>query len=119
MKWHHVGIEVKNISESIRFYQNYFGLEIEEELEWEDETVIFMGKGPVRIELIQVHNEIVTSVQDSSVHFSWEVETISGWIDTLGGKGLIPVEGPIKLENGWQTVFYEGPTQEVIELIQR
>ena len=28
------------------------------------------------------------------------------------------IEGPYKLENGWETVFYEGPNQEVIEFLQ-
>lgn len=28
------------------------------------------------------------------------------------------IEGPYKLQNGWKTVFYEGPNIEVIEFLQ-
>ena len=28
------------------------------------------------------------------------------------------IEGPFKLKNGWETVFYQGPDNEVIEFLQ-
>jgi lactoylglutathione lyase len=114
MKWHHAGIQVKNLDVSILFYERVFDFKIEQFLTLPGEKIAFLKKGNVRIELIELDDNPATF---SPIHLSWQVEEIEEWLKRLGGQGLYPLEGPYKLENGWVTVFYEGPDHEVIELI--
>ncbi|WP_062105658.1 VOC family protein [Bacillus niameyensis] len=115
MRWHHSGIEVRNLDDSISFYERMFDFKIEQFLTWSGEKIAFLKNDDVRIELIEAEN---TPDLCHSVHVAWQVDDIESWMKRLDGKGLSPSEGPYKLKNGWITVFYEGLDGEVIELIQ-
>ncbi|QED49405.1 VOC family protein [Cytobacillus dafuensis] len=115
MKWHHAGIQVRNLEDSIQFYKRMFDFTIEQYLTLPGEKIAFLKKEDIRIELIEAEESLVPF---SSIHISWQVEGLEIWMNKLRSKGLYPLEGPIKLENGWVTVFYEGLDHEVIELIQ-
>jgi lactoylglutathione lyase len=115
MKWHHAGIQVQNLDESIQFYETVFGFQVEQYLMLPGEKIVFLKKGDIRIELIESEEFLVSF---SSIHISWQVEDIEYWMGTLRDKGLHPAEGPYKLKNGWVTIFYKGLNNEVIELLQ-
>lgn len=115
MKWHHAGIDVRNLDDSIHFYERMFDFTIEQFLTLSGEKIAFLKNNGVRIELIE--SEIIPA-PCNSVHISWKVEDIESWMKRLRGKGLSPSEGPYALKSGWVTVFYEGLDGEIIELIQ-
>ena len=115
MRWHHGGIEVGNLDNSIQFYESMFDLVIEQYFTLNSGKVAFLKKEDVRIELIESED---ISALSNSVHLAWQVDDIEGWMMRLRVKGLPPSEGPYKLENGWIAVFYEGLDGEVIELVQ-
>lgn len=115
MKWHHAGIPVSNLNESILFYKQKFGFSFEQYLTLQDEKIVFMRNEDVQIELIESEE---SPVPLHSIHTAWQVEDIEDWIGKLKIEGLYPSEGPYSLRNGWVTVFYEGPDHETIELIQ-
>lgn len=115
MKWHHGGIEVGNLNNSIQFYESMFGLNIEQCLMLNGEKITFLKNEEIKIELIESEE---TSALSNSVHIAWQVDDIEGWMAKLRGKGLLPSEGPYKLKNGWIAVFYEGLDGEMIELVQ-
>lgn len=110
MKLHHYGIEVENLEESITFYQNLLGLEIESRFTFMDEKIAFLGSDDFRLELVETQEEIKTT------HICFEVKNLPEIIKQLDR--MHKLEGPYKLENGWETVFYEGPNQEIIEFLQ-
>ncbi|MET3699126.1 methylmalonyl-CoA epimerase [Bacillus oleivorans] len=112
MKWHHIGIQVKELERSISFYQTNFGFNEEIRFQYEDEQIVFLTRETIRIELIESRLE---SRKAEQLHFSWQVENLDEWVDQLK---INPIEGPITLPNGWRTVFYQGPDQELIELFQ-
>lgn len=115
MKWHHVGIQVWKLEESVHFYKNKFGFEIEHTLLLPGEKIAFLIKDKIRIELVESKDSPATK---SSVHLSWQVEDIEDLMKKLGEKELNPIEGPYSLDNGWTVVFYNGPNNEMIEFIQ-
>jgi lactoylglutathione lyase len=115
MKWHHAGISVSNLNESIQFYKRMFGFSFEKYLTFQEEKIAFLRNEDVQIELIESEE---SPVPLHSIHTAWQVEDIEDWVRKLKRKGLYPSEGPYTLRSGWVTVFYKGPDHETIELIQ-
>jgi lactoylglutathione lyase len=109
MRFHHFAIEVKDLETSIAFYQKYMALSEEARISFNHEEIVFLTSENFRLELIsggERHNS-------HGVHICFEVDTIA----TFNHNGLSAIEGPYKLYNGWETVFYHGPDQEVIEFL--
>lgn len=117
MKWHHVGIHVQKMEESIRFYKECFDFSVEQSMELEGERIVFLQRDDIVVELVELE-EKETTPETKTIHFSWQVSDLSKWMEQLATSNLYPVEGPLVLNNGWTTVFYQGPNQEVIELIK-
>ncbi|MBA4538680.1 VOC family protein [Bacillus aquiflavi] len=115
MNWHHIGIQVRDLNISIKFYEKMFGFVVINCLILHGEKIVFLRNGPVMLELIKA-NEAHSYA--NSVHFSWQVKDLNAHIATLNGAGLNPVEGPVEIDYGWTCVFYEGPDKEIIELIE-
>lgn len=110
MRLHHYGLEVANLEESIEFYTDLLGLELESRLTFLDEEIAFLASSHFRLELVcHPHST-------NSAHLCFEVSDLQHVIDTLGSNQI--AEGPYKLDNGWETVFYEGPNHELIEFLQ-
>jgi len=122
MRLHHMGIQVKSLEASLAFYKKHFGFREIGRLRFGDEDIVFLENEGVcdlpglKLELIQQENPLQSGV--SRIHFAWEVENLKTVIQKLKSLGLEPAEGPYDLKNGWRISFYEGPDQEVIELVE-
>lgn len=114
MRFHHFAIEVKDLETSIAFYQKFIGLHEEGRLLFQDENIVFLANNDFRLELISGGKRPVSQ----GVHICFKVDTIHEVIKNFQEDGIIAIEGPYKLENGWETVFYKGPDNEVIEFLQ-
>lgn len=114
MRFHHFAIEVEDLETSIAFYQKFIGLREEGRLTVNDERIVFLANHDFRLELIVGGQQPVSQ----GVHICFEVDRISEVINTFNENGIHAIEGPIKLKNGWETVFYQGPDGEVIEFLQ-
>lgn len=110
VRFHHVGLEVGNFEESVEYYKQLFNLEVEDQFSFLGEEVVFLATGDFRLELVSNTHE------SKETHICFEVENLQNVMKQFryGRK----IEGPFKLENGWETVFYEGPNQEIIEFLQ-
>ncbi|PPA70805.1 VOC family protein [Jeotgalibacillus proteolyticus] len=117
MKQHHAGIQVKNLFQSELFYVRNFGFIRETLFRLGSEKIIFLRKDDVRLEIIE-DNEFISCSCCSHTHFAWEVEGLDELMAALNEAGLQIEEGPFTLANGWKTVFYLGPDQELIELVE-
>lgn len=110
MRLHHYGLEVSNLEESIKFYTDLLGLELESRHNFLGEEIAFLASSHFRLELVCHHQST------NSAHICFEISDLQQVIKTLGSNHI--AEGPYKLDNGWQTVFYEGPNHEVLEFLQ-
>jgi lactoylglutathione lyase len=114
MRFHHFAIEVKDLETSIAFYQTFIGLHEEGRIAFNDEKIVFLANSDFRLELIsggQLNAH-------STIHICFEVNELSEIMWKFTENGITALEGPYKLDNGWQTVFYHGPDNEIIEFLQ-
>lgn len=115
MRFHHLGLEVSDMDATIAFYNKYAGFVV-------GNRIRFMGEELVFLELGDMHLEIISSKQGKSkvenAHICFEVANIEEVITHFQQDGRKPEEGPYQLENGWRTVFFLGPDQELIEFLQ-
>ncbi len=117
MRLHHVGMIVKSLKRSNEFYQRYFGFKEEMKFRWGSEEILFLKKKDCRLELIEESGEDEGSKR-VFLHLAFEVVDLETEIGRLMKEGLIPVEGPLVLENGWKVAFYYGPDSEIIEMVE-
>ncbi|ETI69214.1 VOC family protein [Neobacillus vireti] len=111
MRFHHYALEVNNLEKSIAFYQKYLGFLEESRMFFMGEEIVFLILGDFRLELISGHQ-----LSDKTAHICFEVSDLAKVISRFDAS--LKIEGPYKLENGWETVFYEGPNQEILEFLQ-
>jgi lactoylglutathione lyase len=114
MRFHHFAIEVKDLEKSIAFYQNFIGLREEGRMGFKNEKIVFLAKNDFRVELISGGQQNTSS----TIHICLEVSELSEIIRIFTERGTSVLEGPYKLDNGWETVFYQGPDNEIIEFLQ-
>ncbi|MCM3693305.1 VOC family protein [Neobacillus niacini] len=122
MKMEHVGIMVKDMDESLAFYQNILGLELRNR-EWLNDSIelafLFFPEQPsVEVELIYggpVENEGIVN------HLAFTVENIEAELVRFKEAGVKLVdEEPRSILNGTvQIAFFEGPNGEKLELVER
>lgn len=111
MQFHHYALEVNNLEKSIAFYQKYLGFQEESRMYFMEEEIVFLALEDFRLEFISGHKET-----DKTAHICFEVSDLAKVISRF--EASLKIEGPYKLENGWETVFYKGPNQEILEFLQ-
>lgn len=116
MRFHHFAIEVKDLETSSAFFKKYIGLHEESSFLFNGEKIIFLKADGFRLELISTTEQ--SSNNPSFIHLCFEVDSINEVTKRFNENGIFAIEGPYKLENGWETVFYQGPDNEVIEFMQ-
>lgn len=111
MRFHHYGLEVSELEETSAYFIKQFGFKEETRLTFMGEDIVFLILNGFRLEL-------VSTMQGnySNAHICFEVNNLEDVM--LQFTDLRRIEGPYKNTNGWQTVFYEGPHQEIIEFLQ-
>ena len=122
MKIEHVGIMVKDMDESLAFYQNILGLELRNRV-WLNDTVelafLFFPEQPsVEIELVYgdpVEGEGIVN------HLAFTVENIEAELVRLkeAGVKLDDEEPRVILNNTVKIAFFQGPNGETLELVER
>ncbi len=118
LKFEHVGVQVKDIEQSIEFYTQKVGLELIEKLPHTDPSLklAFLGlEGNVIVELIQGYNSSLPN-EGKVHHFALAVDGIEEEFERLKSAGVSFVEENIvTLPNGARYLFFYGPDKEWIE----
>jgi lactoylglutathione lyase len=122
VKMEHVGIMVKDMDESLAFYQNILGLELRNR-EWLNDSIelafLFFPEQPsVEVELVYggpVENEGIVN------HLAFTVENIAAELVRFKEAGVTLVdEEPRSILNGTVKIaFFQGPNGEKLELVER
>jgi len=116
MRFHHFAIKVRDLETSVAFYKDCFGLQEEQRIYIDEEKNVFLESDDFRLELTSDGRQSVDPHQ--AVHICFEVNNINEVIYRFKRNGIAALEGPIRIKNGWETVFFEGPNHEVIEFLQ-
>lgn len=122
-KLEHIGIMVKNMEESIRFYTEVLGMELNRRSIVNEQLELvflnFPGQESVEVELIGRWDE---SFVDSGIvnHLALTVENIEDELRRLKEYGVTLIdEEPRIVMNGVKIAFFFGPNGERLELFQR
>ena len=130
MKFLHAMIRVKNIDESLKFYQEFIGLKLIEKKSLEDCDLYFLGEdeNSCQIELTYNYETPENGYENGSSfgHFAFgvdDMEEATNKINEMGYEYLWePFELELKDENGNSSkkliAFIKDPDGNEIELIQ-
>ena len=122
-KIEHIGIMVKDMDESIRFYTEVLGLKLVERAPLNETVELaflsFPGQENVQIELIG--RDPSTIPEEGLVnHLAFTVPDLEAAMARLQEAGVeFSAEWPRRILDGGQIAFFKGPSGEKLELFQR
>lgn len=118
MKFAHVTIMVKNLEDSINFYENIIGLPIVNRFSaGPEQEIVFLGEGETLVEL--VHNKNIQNPnigQDISIGF--EVEKLDEMILTIKEKGIEFHSGPFQPNEFTRFFFIQDPNGVKVQFLE-
>jgi catechol 2,3-dioxygenase-like lactoylglutathione lyase family enzyme len=122
----HIGIFVKDLEKSQKFYKDILGFRTIWECEFSDAdntyTIAFIQNNTIVIELVK--RKIQTSLGDGVTdHVAMAVDNLEEIIKDLSAKGIKfesrePIFCADMFEKGTKWIFFRGPDNEHIELAQ-
>jgi lactoylglutathione lyase len=119
-KVEHVGIQVRNLDRSIKFYTEVLGLPLRQRVRLNETTELaFLPLGESEIELICKSTEYTFAKEGIVHHLTFRVDDVAGMLDHLRKHGVELIhEQPLVLEKlGVRIAFFWGPDGEKLELL--
>ena len=118
-KAEHIGINVKDIERSIRFYGEVLGLALIERREFRHLKLAFFKIGDTELELIEGARGYEEA--DGVVnHLAFSVDNVDEVLDHLRRHGVELIDAePREIWDGCRIAFFRGPDGEKLELFQR
>ncbi len=118
MRFCWVTINVKNLSESVKFYQDIIGLDVIKRMNPNPEMeIVFLGSGETQIELIwNAKNKETNYGKDISLGF--EVESVDKMIEILKGKNIPILSGPFQPNPTIKFIYIQDPTGLKIQFVE-
>lgn len=119
----HVAIIVKDMDESINFYEQVFGFEVRLRKKRSDREMVFLflkNAPQFEIELIQ-DIEPIRSYSTTGVvnHLAFRVEDLQKAIDFINENSSLTIASKIKPAAEGKMVLFEGLNGEMLQLIEK
>jgi len=123
-KLEHIGVMVKDMDESIRFYTEIVGMKLDRRLALNEKTELaflsFPGQESVEVELIRGSGDFSFAERGIVNHIAFTVDDIEAETARLKAAGVRMIdETPREILNGIKIAFFYGPSGERLELFQR
>ena len=121
-KLEHIGVMVKNMDESIRFYTETIGMRLDRRVPLNESLELafltFPGQENIEVELIGRFDGTLT--ENGIVnHIAFTVDDIEGEIARLKAAGVTMIDNePRTILHGIKIAFFYGPNGEKLELFQ-
>ena len=110
-------IKVKDMEESLDFYTEIVGLDIERRIEvGPDKEIIFLGSGETKIELISDNNPVENTCIDISLGFT--VDSVKRKMEFLQSRGIEDIEGPFKPNPSIEFFYISDPNGLRIQFVE-
>jgi lactoylglutathione lyase len=116
----HVGIQVRDLDRSIRFYTEVLGLKLRRRVRLNETTELaFLPLGESEIELICKSTEYTFAKEGIVNHLTFRVDDVAGTLEHLRKHGVELIhQQPLVLETlGSRIAFFWGPDGEKMELL--
>lgn len=121
-KVEHIGIQVRDLDRSIRFYTETLGLPLRKRVRLNETTELaFLPLGESEIELICKSTEYTFAKEGIVNHLTFTVDDVAGTLELLRKHGVELIhEQPLLLESvGARIAFFRGPDGEKLELFSK
>ncbi|KNY29447.1 VOC family protein [Pseudobacteroides cellulosolvens] len=118
MKFCWCTLTVKNMEDSLRFYQEIVGLPINKRFTAGSETEIcFLGDGETKVELIcNAKNEVLNEC--NSITLGFEVDSVDNMMEFIKEKGLKIDSGPFQPNPTIKFFYVRDPNNIKIQFVQ-
>lgn len=115
-----ITLKVKNLEESVAFYQRYLQLEIVDRISIPGQEMVFLRdeKGSM-LELILNEKSKTMDNRESRVSFALEVDDIHETIKELKTKGVEIIAEPYEVPSGKLLAFVRDPNGVVVEFMEK
>ena len=118
MKFLWTTIEVLDVDESVRFYQEIVGLSVEHRIAGEETNIAFMGDGETKIELIS-HKGVVPQAVGALISIGFEVDDLDAKIAFLQERGIPITAGPFSPNPRIRFCYVEDPNGVRLQFVEQ
>lgn len=117
MRFVHVTISVKNMKESLKFYQEIVGLSVTTRLSIDTGEIVFLGGGQTKIELI--YNEQIKDISfGENISLGFAVESLDETMKFIQEKGIEIHSGPIQPNPSTRFFYVLDPNGVKIQFVE-
>jgi lactoylglutathione lyase len=111
-------LKVKNLNDSIAFYEEIIGLNVKRRFQAGPDTEIaFLGEGETQVELIEVKEKNEINV-GPDISWGFQVESLVEMMELLEMKGIEVMEGPYSPNPLTSFIYIQDPNGMKIQLVE-
>lgn len=119
MKLAHVTINVENMEESLKFYEEVVGLPISLRFPTgENSEIVFLGQGESKVELIKTEEDIKPNI-GGDIAIGFGVEDLDKTMEHIKEKGISIDSGPIQASPTTRFFFVLDPNGLRVQFIEQ
>lgn len=117
MKFCWCTLTVKNLEESLRFYEEFVGLKIDRRFNIESNgQIVFLGDGDTKLELIY-HPDNDEVVMGKDITIGFEVESLEDKMKLAAENGM-EIQGPFQPNPRIRFIFVKDPNGLTVQFVE-
>ncbi|MBN2260051.1 MAG: VOC family protein [Clostridiales bacterium] len=117
-KFGHIGIYVRDMEKSIKFYTDLLDCKIVKEYEYPEMRLVFLDAGGTHIELIYKSSNEERNYPGPIDHLAFKVESLDKKIKMLN-EHRIEIIGEPRIVGSSRIIFFKGINNERFEFVER
>ena len=111
-------LNVKNLEESLKFYENIIGLKVDQRFKAGPDTeIVFLGDGDTKVELIYDKNNKDINIGED-ISWGFEVKSVDEMAKLAKEKGIVIESGPVQINPQMKFLFIKDPNGLRIQLVE-